>query len=398
MTDAPSPRESQVFLLFFLAGMFFVNFVCRIIAAPLMPVIEKDLSFSHSGAGLFFMMVALGYSAGLVVSGLVSSRITHRGAISLATVATGCSLIMIALSHQIWMIRLGLFSIGVFTGLYLPSAITTITSSITAANWGKAFAVHELAPGLAFILAPLLAEGLLLLMTWRVILELIGIAAIVMGFAYGSLSAAGNFNGEAPTFVNIRLITGNRDFWIMVVLFCAAIAGSVGIYSMMPLYLTAERGIDRGTANTLLGLSRISAIPVVFFAGWIVDRFGAKPTIAAVILFNGFTMILLGLLPGRWVILTVFLQPVLSGAFFPAGFAALSRIVHVKARSLSVSITIFIANLVGSGLVPVMLGALGDAGNFAVAFILTGSVVMLTIFLIIRLELKEGQPSAMTSD
>jgi len=387
-TAGPSPR-SQVFPLFFLAGMFFVNFVSRIISAPLMPVIEKELDFGHSSAGLFFLMLAIGYSAGLIVSGLVSSRITHRRTISLSAIITGGVLLVIAASQELWMIRAGLFMVGVFTGLYLPSGITTITSSIASIHWGKALAIHEFAPILSFIAVPLMAEGLLQIMNWRLILVLIGIVTIVMGLTFPYFSLGGNFKGEAPTPGNFRLILGNRNFWRMVALFCAALAVNVGIYNMMPLYLTAERGIDRSAANALLGLSRISSIPVAFLVGWVVDRFGAKPTMAAVIFVNGLTVILLGALPGKWVILMVFLQPVLAGGFFPAGFASLSRVVPVKARSLSVAITVFIANLVGAGLVPVLLGAMGDVGMFGVSFIIVGSCVMLSPILIARLDIKE---------
>ncbi len=389
MTTVGPSLRSQIFPLFFLAGMFFANFVSRIISAPLMPVIEKELGFGHSSAGLFFLVLAIGYSTGLIVSGLVSSRFTHRRTISLSAIITGGALLVIAASQDLWMIRAGLFMVGVFTGLYLPSGITTITSSIPSMHWGKALAVHEFAPILSFIAVPLLAEGLLQIMNWRLILVLIGIVTIVMGLTFPHFSLGGNFKGEAPTPGNFRLILGNGNFWRMVALFCAALAVNVGIYNMMPLYLTAERGIDRSAANALLGLSRISSIPVAFLVGWVVDRFGAKPTMAAVIFVNGLAVILLGALPGKWVILMVFLQPVLAGGFFPAGFASLSRVVPVKARSLSVAITVFIANLVGAGLVPVLLGAMGDAGMFGVSFIIVGSCVMLSPILIARLDIKE---------
>jgi len=390
MTTASLSVKAKVFPLFFLAGMFFANFLSRLISAPLMPVIEQELGFGHSSAGLFFLMLAMGYSTGLMVSGLVSSRLTHLRTISLSAMITGGALLVIAASRELWMIRGGLFLVGISTGLYLPSGITTITSSIESRHWGKALAVHEFAPILAFIAVPLMTEGLLLILPWRAILVLIGIAVMVMGLIFPRFALGGNFRGDAPTFGNIRLLMGNSDFWRMVPLFCAALAINVGIYNMLPLYLTAERGMARDAANALAGLSRMSAIPVALFTGWIADRFGAKPTMAAVIFFNGLAVILLGIIPGRWVALMVFLQPVLAGGFFPAGFAALSRIVPVNARSLAVAITVFIANLVGAGLVPVFLGIFGDAGKFGVAFIIVGCAVLTSLFLIARLDVKEG--------
>ena len=389
MTAPLVSRRSQLFLLGFLTCLFLVNFLSRVILAPLMPVIETDLGLGHTAAGVFFMMMAMGYAAGLIGSGFLSARIAHRRTIALAAVACGCAFFLIAASHTLWTIRLGLFLIGVSTGIYLPSGITTITSSFQAAHWGRALSVHELAPSLAFISAPLIAEALLLLLPWQGVLVLIGGVAVSLGLFFYRLAPGGDFRGEAPTLGYIRLLFGRPALWIMGALFSLAIAASIGIYSMIPLYLVAERGIDRSLANTILGLSRIPVLPMALVSGLISDRIGPKPTIAVVILFSGLTAILLGVLPGRWVILMVFLQPLLTVCFFPAGFTILSRIVPPHMRNLSVSLAIFIAYLVGGGLIPIAIGMFGDAGMFSLAFVLTGGITILALPLIARLDLAE---------
>jgi NNP family nitrate/nitrite transporter-like MFS transporter len=389
MTAPIISRKSQLFLLGFLTSIFLANFLSRVVLAPLMPVIEKDLGLGHTAAGVFFMMIALGYAAGLLGSGFLSTRITYRRTIALAAVACGCAFFLIAASHTLWMIRLGLFLIGFSTGMYLPSAITTITSSFQPAHWGRALSVHELAPSLAFISAPLIAEALLLFYPWQGVLVMIGGVSVLLGLFFFRLAPGGDFRGEAPTLGYIRLLFGRPAIWIMGALFSLAITASIGIYSMIPLYLVAERGIDRSLANTLLGLSRILVLPVALISGWISDRIGPKPTLAAVILFNGITAILLGALPGRWVILMVFLQPLLTVCFYPAGFTVLSRIVPPHARNLSVSLTMFIAYLAGGGLIPVAIGMFGDAGMFSLAFIIVGGITLLALPLITRLDLTE---------
>lgn len=389
MTDAPFARKQLIFLLLLLTGIFFVNFLSRVVLSPLLPVIEKDLGLGHAAAGGFFMVIAVGYSVGLFGSGFITSRLTHRKTIALAALVGGLAFLLIAASQAIWLIRIGLFFLGISTGLYLPSGMTMITSSIPSNHWGKALAVHELAPSLAYLSAPLIVEALLVVSPWPTIIGLIGGAALILGLAFFRFAPGGNFTGEAPTLGNIRLLAGTPSFWIMVVLFCLALAASIGIYSMMPLYLVAERGFDRGTANTLIGLSRLPVIAMALVSGWISDRFGPKPTITMVLLFNGLTAILLGVLPGRWVILVVLIQPMLQVCFFPAGFTILSRIVPARARSLSIAMTMFIAYLGGAGAIPIILGAFGDAGAFGLAFILIGCITLLSAILLPRLELRK---------
>lgn len=391
MTNAPLSRKSQMFLLSLLTGIFFLNVLLRVILAPLMPLIEGEFGLNHTVSGSFFMMIAIGYATGLFGSGFVSARLTHRWTIVIAAIAGGCAFFFIAASHSLLAIRLGLVSLGIATGLYLPSGMTTITGAIHSVHWGKAIAFHEFAPSCSFIFAPLIVEGLLLLCRWQDILVVTGALSVILGLVFLRLAPGGDFTGEAPTFDNIRLLVGRPAFWIMVVLFSLAVGASMGIYSMMPLYLVAERGIDRELANMLVGLSRISLIVVGLTAGWVSDRIGPKPTITVAILFIGLMTILLGLIPGRWVLLMVFLQPMMTVSFFPAGFTILSRIVPPRARNLSISLTMFIAYLVGAGFLPTILGIFGDRGNFGTAFMLHGSLMLLSVLLLTRLILPEGK-------
>jgi MFS transporter, NNP family, nitrate/nitrite transporter len=389
MTESPLSRKAQIFLLGLLTAIFYVNFLSRIALAPLLPVIEKELGLGHAGAGSFFMMIALGYAAGLFGSGFLSSRLTFRRTISLSAIALGCAFFLIAASRSLWMIRFGLVLSGAAAGIYLPSGITTITASVSPANWGKAFSIHELAPSLAYISAPLIIEGLLVFFPWQGVLALIGIIALLLGFSFLRLGPGGDFRGEAPTLGNVRLVIGKPDFWIMALLFSLIVGSSIGLYSMMPLYLVAERGIDRGLANTLVSLSRIPVLAMAPISGWVSDRFGTKPTMRAALLFSGLMTILLGVVPGGWAILVLFLQPMLSILFFPAGFTVLSRIVPPSLRNLSISLTMMISFLIGGGCIPTGLGIFGDAGAFGLAFILVGSLVLLSVSLVGRMNYRE---------
>jgi len=390
MKDATLTRKTQLFLLVLLTGIFFATFISRVILAPLMPIIEGDLHLGHAGAGGIFMMIAIGYVLGLFGSGFVSSRLPHRKTIAMAAVACGCSMLLIAASQSLWAIRVSLILLGISTGIYLPSGMTTITASIPPVHWGKAIAVHELAPALGFLLAPFVVEGFLVFWPWQSILVAIGAASALLGLAFLRFGSGGNFTGEAPTIGNIRLLAGKPAFWIMAALFGLTIGSSIGFFSMMTLYLVAERGFERETANTLLGLSRMPVIAMTLTSGWLSDRFGPKPTITAVLLLNSLATILLGLLPGRWVILMVFLQPMLLVCFFPAGFTILSRIVPPAVRNLSVALATVIAYFIGAGTFPVLLGLFGDRGSFAAAFVLVGILTLLSMLLLIRLDLTEG--------
>ena len=47
---------AQVGPVFFLAAIFLLNFIARIIFSPLLPTMERELAISHKQAGLLFFL------------------------------------------------------------------------------------------------------------------------------------------------------------------------------------------------------------------------------------------------------------------------------------------------------------------------------------------------------
>lgn len=209
------------------------------------------------------------------------------------------------------------------------------------------------------------------------VLLFLGGCSILAGVAFARFGAGGRFGGEAPGLNAIKTLISEPAFWIMALLFSIGISATLGIYTMLPLYLVAEHAFDRNWANTLIALSRISGLFMAFFAGWASDRFGPTKTITTVFVITGLATILLGQLPSSWIVLIVFLQPVMAVCFFPPGFAALSAITPPAARNIAVSLTVPFAFVIGGGIVPIGIGALGDSGSFGMGMALTGVLILL---------------------
>jgi NNP family nitrate/nitrite transporter-like MFS transporter len=381
--------RAHIPFLLFLTGIFFLNFLARIALGPLMPTIERELNIGHGEAGSLFFVISVGYFAGLLGSGFVSSRFTHRRTIILSSVAVGGALLAVSLSPTIWWIRSALIMVGLSAGLYLPSGIATLTDMMSSRDWGKALAVHELAPNLGFVAAPLLAEGLMIWFSWRGVVASLGGAALIAGGLFTRFGRGGAFPGETPSPKSLRVLLALPSFWIMVVLFSIAIGATLGIYTMLPLYLVTEQGLKRSLANTLVAFSRVAGLGVALIAGWATDRLGPRRALGGVFLAAGMATILLSMAHGWWIIPALFSQPVLAGCFFPAGFAALSKIGPPQVRNVSVSLTIPLAFLLGGGAIPAGIGAMGEEGFFSVGIMLVGLLLMGCIVLLKYLRFHE---------
>jgi NNP family nitrate/nitrite transporter-like MFS transporter len=369
--------------------MFFLNFIGRIIFAPLMPTIEQELGLSHSQAGSLFLLIATGFFVSMLGSGFVSQRLNHRRTIMLSTVILGLTLLSFGFGTSLLPMRPMMVMIGLGAGLYMPSGVAIIAAMVRREDLGKALGVHSTAPSLSFILAPLLTEALLGWFGWRGVLAILGGVLVVATAIFVAFEREGDFPGEAPRLDIAKTILTQPSLWIMIALFSFAIGGSTGIYTMLPLFLVSERGFDHTGANTLMGLSRISGLFMSFAAGWLTDRVGEKRAIFLVLLAAGIGTILLGTSPSSWVVAMVFLQPALASCFFPPGFTALSRIGEPNLRSITISLNSPSAFLIGAGAIPALIGFTGEVGSFSLGIALVGGLMLLGPVIVRSLQLLE---------
>ena len=205
-----------------------------------------------------------------------------------------------------------------------------------------------------------------------------GAFSLLVGMAFLVFGRCGDFPGDAPKPAALKQIIRLPSFWFIILLFMMALGGSVGIFTVMPLYLISERGMDKTFANTVLGFAQISGFLAALAGGWFADRAGPKRAMAILLVAGGAANISpWSLKTISWLLIVLFIQPALTGSFFPGAFSALSRIVPPNLRSVVASVAIPIAFLMGVGVFPALYGYLGQTHSFSLGFVLAGCFMLL---------------------
>ena len=169
-------------------------------------------------------------------SGTLAARLTHRQLIVGSTLGLGIILFLLSRPQPLWLLTANLLLLGLCAGIYLPSGMATLTSIVKPRHWGKAIAVHEIAPNLGFVLAPFLAEAFLRWSSWRGLLMVLSGGSLLLGLAYTRYGRGGTFQGEAPTFQVVSVLLRDPSFWIMIVMFGLGIGTSFGsLYHAAPV-------------------------------------------------------------------------------------------------------------------------------------------------------------------
>jgi NNP family nitrate/nitrite transporter-like MFS transporter len=390
----PRPFNQVAGSVVFLTLLFFLTFLSRFIFSPLFPTISADLGFSPGRAGTLFLLGAVGMLFGSGSAGFLSSRITHRGCILGSVLGAAVVLAGAHFANSVWLLAACLVLLGYIAGIHLPSSVAVITALVRPSDWGKALSIQQLAPPLSLVVGPFLAVGLLTWFSWQNTLLWVAGICVVLGLGFLAFRHVGEFPGDAPSPSMMGPVVRTRSFWVMIFLFALGMGAQVGVYTMLPLYMTIQRGMSESSANTLLGLANISPLVMIFVSGWVTDKIGEKRTMAIFLFMAGVFTALAGALSGTGMKMSIFLMAAFAVGFFPPAFKALSRIVQPTYRSLAASFGPPLAFLLAGGLLPTGLGYMGQAYTFGLGITITGIVIAAgsaaTLLLRLLTNLEEG--------
>ena len=116
--------------------------------------------------------------------------------------------------------------------------------------------------------------------------------------------------------------------------------------------------------------------------GWLADRFSVRRVILIALACSALGTFLVVLLPNSWLLLALIIQASSCVCIFPLCFAAISKATTPQTRSVAVSVVVPVAHLLGSGMVPLGVGFLAEAGYFNFGFLGLGVFTLFSLPLV----------------
>lgn len=384
MERYPNFRGRALLFLLFLWFIWFNNFSARIVFSPILPIIEDEFLVNHARASSIFIFLSVGYGIAVIVSGLFSGKMGYRKSIVFSLALLGLVSFLIPVVRDFLLLCVFAFVVGFAVGLYLPSVMPLITEYYPAKNWGKVIAIHDTAASTAIFAIPFVALFLLEFFSWRGIFVVFGciflISSIVFHFASSEVKI-----GHAPKST-FRDIVKKQSLWLMAAIWMFGTSANLGIYSIVPLYLTKELHLGIVDANTILGISRLGAVGATIACGFIVDRFSLRRVLFLIMVTTSVFTVLMGVAHVKYMGIVLFLQAFFIAGFFPMGLVAIAKTFNREMRSLATGLILAVAIIFGGGVVPYLLGVSGDLYSFRLGIVLLGISLALASTLVFRLK------------
>jgi MFS transporter, FSR family, fosmidomycin resistance protein len=348
----------------------------------MLPIWQKEFGLGYAELGLLRGLFSGTMAAFQIPSGLIAERLGTAPMLALGTALAGTGYCLAGASAGFGLLVVALFIGGLGASVQHPLASSLMARAFSGPRSMKALGTYNFAGDIGKMTIPAATSLLLVVMSWRPALALLGglgllaaVAILVLTPRYGvdaaSPPAQRDGLGSAP---------GARHRFAFPVLLSIGMLDSatrMGFLLFLPFVLTAK-----GASVPVVGL----ALTLVFAggaAGKLVCAFvGARiGAIATVWLTEGLTALGIAALLPLGLEAALLLLPVIGAALNGTSsvlYGSVPDVVRSERRARAFSV--FYTGTIGLGaLAPVLYGVLGDAIGVPTALIVVAAIVLLTL-------------------
>ena len=177
----------------------FMSALDTAIVGPAIPVLRESFGIDNRMVGLFTSVFVLFSLCSTALMASLSDRLGRRPIYLFSVSVFALGSLLIALSPSFWMVLASRAIQGVGAGGIIPTASAVVGDVFVAEKRGKMLGLIGATYGMAFVLGPPLASGLILLASWHwIFLINLPIAATILYLGRRALPAAKPAARHAP--------------------------------------------------------------------------------------------------------------------------------------------------------------------------------------------------------
>lgn len=350
------------------------------LSSVIIPEIKVALSLNATQVGTLGSVQQFSGWFATMGAGYLGDRFTNRTnlLLSLSLAISGFALLFIGFSQTYLALVLGMLFVGFGPSFFHPPAVGALSRKF-ADRRAFAISLHGTGGSIGEVLGPVTFAGLLALLYWRDVLQVVFVPAIVTAMLLFVLlrEQHAHNHGAGTTFGSylgsFRALMRHRVLMLILLVTALRSVGQASTAVFLPVYLREDLGYSSGLVGLYISMSQLAGIGSQPIMGQLTDRFGHKAVLVPAL--TGFA-VLLALVPladGKLQLAAVILalgmfvfslQSVLtSAAVEQAGHEVHSTVVSL----------IYASSFIGS-LSPALAGVLADAYGLKSTFLFSAVV------------------------
>lgn len=374
---------------------------------PTLPLYAQSFGVPASAIGLAVAIYGMARFVVALPSGQMADRWGRRPTIALGGLISAIGNLWCAWATSFPEFIVARFVAGAGAGLIVTTGQVVLADITTPEIRGRTIAIYQgvfvFAVGIGPFPGGLLAEhyGLAAPFTAYGVAALV--AALVAWFAVGETrslavgSTPGKTSQPVPFARQLRLLTGQIGFFLVsMITLMNAVVRTGGLFSIIPVLMTARLGLSVSTIGFGMMLGSIAGLLAAYPTGWLSDRYGRKAVIVPATIVTGISMLLFCIAPSHgWFIAACIAWGIAIsvGGAAPSAYAADSAPPGMNAAAMSIyRMTGDAGYVIG----PLALGFIVDVyGPVAALLIGSGALILVGLaFAILAPETHRAQARA----
>ncbi len=386
-TAADPSANARWSIVALLAAALYINNVDRGALPIAAPLVQDDLGFTPSQLGLLFSAFFWSYALLQIPVGWLAERFGAQRVLALGLAVWASATMLVGFAHSFPVLLLLRLLLGIGESAGFPCVSKLLATVVPVGSLGSANGIV----GFAYNFAPAVGAycgGLLMVQFgWRAAFWVFGALSLLWLLPWSRVKLPARGDGlladEGP---DLRALLHQKSLWGTSLGHFASNYTFYFMLTWLPFYLVRERGFSTGAMATLTGSAYIVNALSALFAGWAIDRVGArtgraslayKSVMIAALLGAVVCMLCIGLGTPFWGLGAIFGFQILMGMSSPGTFAISQILAGPSAAGRWVGIQNAIANLAGV-IAPALTGVLvEETHHFAAAFVCAALVSVL---------------------
>ena len=353
---------------------YILNFLDRQILGILAPAIKASLHLSDTEFGAIGgLAFALLYSLLGIPLAYLADRTSRSGVVAASLAVWSAFTVLCGTATGYWQLFLYRLGVGVGEAGGVAPSYALIADYFPPERRARALAVFSLGIPIGLGGGAYVGAHLAHWFGWRTAFVVMGVIGIVLApvlkYLVRDLPRPAHTADAVPLAQAFPIVARKPTFWLMA--FAASMSSlcGYGLALWTPSVLVRSFGLDIVSAgNFLASLLLLGGCAGVFAGGWFADRLGQSnrswyarlPAIAWLITAPTFALGLMA--PNLWVAWPLLLIPnALNILWLGPVVTAVQHLVPQRMRSTASGSFLFINNLIGLGVGPLLMGGISDA-------------------------------------
>jgi FSR family fosmidomycin resistance protein-like MFS transporter len=347
----------------------------------LLPLIATDLQLSYAQVGFLKTLISGGQSLFQLPGGIIAERLGERRMLALGLATLAGAFLLLSPAWSFPTVATLCLLIGVGASLQHPLSSSLVSRAYEAQGRRTAMGTYNFAGDVGKVAFPALLSGMILLLSWRGSVELLGafglVAALVVWMGGKGRERVAHPTTDAGMQVQKPRgwgITDRKRFGGLVAVGILDESARAAFLTFVP-FLLAQKGATPEQLGLLFTLVFAGGACGKFVCGPLAERLGAVRMVVVTELLTGLSILALLPLPLTAALVLLPILGVFLNGTSSVLYATVAELVAPEARTRGYGL--FYMLYQGSGMIaPVLYGWLGDVTGLGWTMILLGLLTM----------------------